>query len=244
MNASQLASKYSEGLWYTTDSFGRVLTPNVVINGEQQTYVHFEDARVFAFKPDRLTIQARGQADGSILSGEIVSRYNSRSFCVEAKYKIPSSDKSWPAFWQYANNGQTDGSEIDVEQPITQWQGVNHVTMLNHGPETTNVVIGDAGFTTPYMTYYDASFDASTAPHTYTTCYDDAGAGKLTRYVDGKTMYTATFKWNASMGGTGFGGNAHTLLNLAVGGVWPGNHPNPSTYSGDLDIYSVDYYAP
>lgn len=33
-------------------------------------------------------------------------------------------------------------------------------------------------------------------------------------------------------------------LDLAVGGDWPGDVSNPSGYSADLDLYSIDYWGP
>ena len=75
--------------------------------------------------------------------------------------------------------------------------------MYNH-PSQSNLAIVDPKFTTQYMTWLNPSFDGSAAPHTYTTCYDDA-ASLITRYIDGAEIYTATFKWNDSLGGTGRG---------------------------------------
>jgi hypothetical protein len=207
---------------------------------EQETYVHFETA--VAWSADHLTIQGRGQADGGITSGEMVSIYTARSFCHEARYRIPSQDKSWPAFWFYGSTSASDKSEIDVEQPITPNQGVTSVSMYNH-PSTADVVIVDPLFTTPYMTWTNPAFDGSAAPHVYTACYDDA-ASTITRYIDGKEIYSGTFKWNASLGGTGFGPDATTIFNLAVGGDWPGNLTDPGAYSADLDLSYIDYYGP
>ena len=58
---AQLHAKYFEGQFYNVDEKGLVRIPNVVINGEQQTYVHFEDA--IAFDADHLRIQGRGHPD-------------------------------------------------------------------------------------------------------------------------------------------------------------------------------------
>jgi hypothetical protein len=238
-NVQQLHAKYYEAQYYNRDSSGLVTIPNTVINSEQETYSHFET--VIAWASDHLTIQARGQSNGSITSGELVSKYAARSFCTEAKYRIPSAKGSWPAFWFYgAASG--DSSEIDVEQPITSSQGVSQVTMYNH-PGQSNVVIADSAFTTQYMTWSKSSFNGSTAPHTYTVCYDDSKSS-LARYIDGGLVYTATFKWDQSLGGTGHGPDASTIVNLAVGGSWPGNVSNPSAFNDDLDLYYLQYFGP
>jgi hypothetical protein len=52
------------------------------------------------------------------------------------------------------------------------------------------------------------------------------------------------WKWNAKLGGTGHGPDATAIVNLAIGGAWPGNTPDPQSYVGDLDLYSLDYYGP
>jgi hypothetical protein len=239
-NSTDLHARYYEGMYYNRDATGLVKIPNVVINKEQQTYVHFEAA--IAWSADHLTIQARGKPDGSITSAEMVSVYATRSFCTEARYRIPSQPSSWPAFWFYAAFTGGDKSEIDVEQPITPNQGVTAVSLYNH-PSQSNLVIADPAFTTQWMTWTKASFDASASPHTYTACYDDA-ASSLARYIDGSLIYSATFKWNASLGGTGKGPDAATIVNLAVGGSWPGNVANPSGFTADLDLYSIEYYGP
>ena len=238
-NFEQLHAKYYEAQYYNRDGSGLVTIPNTVINSEQETYSHFES--VIAWASDHLTIQARGQSNGSIDSGELVSKYAARSFCTEAKYRIPSAKGAWPAFWFYgAASG--DSSEIDVEQPITSSQGVSQVTLYNH-PSQSNVVIADSAFTTAYMTWSKSSFNASAAPHTYAVCYDDSKSS-LARYIDGDLVYTATFTWDQSLGGTGYGPDAATIVNLAVGGSWPGNVSNPSSFSDNLDLYYLQYFGP
>jgi hypothetical protein len=237
---AELHARYFEGMYYNRDAKGLAKIPNTVINGEQQTYVHFETA--IAWSPDHLTIQARGRPDGSITSGELVSVYTARAFCIEARYRIPGQAGSWPAFWFYGATTGGDKSEIDVEQPITPNQKASSVSLYNH-PSQGTIVIADPAFTTKWMTWTKASFDASTAPHTYTVCYDDA-ASSVTRHIDGALIYTATFKWNASLGGTGKGPDASTIVNLAVGGGWPGNVANPGAFAADLDLHWIAYYGP
>ena len=240
-NFAQLHSKYYEAQFYNRDANGLVKIPNVVINQEQQTYSHFEDAIVFA--TDHLTIQGRGHPDNSITAAEMVARSTARSWCVESKYQIPSADKSWPALWWYAGTAGGDSSEIDIEQPITPNQGVHDVSFHNHPYEYDAITIKDARFTTPYMNWHAPTFDASTAPHVYTTCYDDAHS-KVIHWVDGGEIFEASYTWNKSLGGTGFGPDATTIVNLAVGGVWTGQLANPAAYVGDLDLYYVDYFEP
>jgi hypothetical protein len=244
-SSTDLHAKYYEAQFYNREADGRVRMPNVVINHEQQTYSHFEDAIVFA--DDHLTIQSRGHADGSITSGEIVSHPIGRSFCVEARYRIPDVDKAWPAFWLYGDAEGHDASEIDVEQPVYadnkgSHQDVHQVSLFNH-PDQGTLTVVDPKFTSMWMTWTDPAFDASSAPHVYTICYDDA-ASQLTRFIDGGEIYSSVWKWNASLGGTGKGPDPSVIVNVAVGGDWPGNTPNATTFSADFDLYWIDTWGP
>ena len=237
---AELAARYHEAQWYNRDDAGLVRIPNVVINNEQQTYVHFADC--IAFAADHLTIQGRGHPDGTITSGELVSRWSARSFCIEATYRIPAADKSWPGVWVYAGTGGGDGSEFDVEQPVTPTQGVHHVSLHNHPTEGQPRVL-DPRLDAKWMLWYEPTFDASTGPHRYTILYDDS-TKTLTRAIDGVVIYTTPFVWNATLGGTGHGPDAVAIVQLAVGGAWPGNLADPASYHGDLDLYAIEYYEP
>jgi hypothetical protein len=236
-----LHSLYAEGQFYNV-SGDRVWIPNTVINSEQQTYSHFED--VIAFSTDHLTIQGRGHVGNTITSGEMVSKWYGRSFIFEVRAKAPISSGSWTAIWAYARAAGGDGSELDVEMTMVigdEAANRHRVYHYNH-PGQSNVVISDSNFTTPFMMYQNASFNVDAA-HTYTIVYDDV-AGKVSRYIDGTLIYSADFKWNASLGGTGHGPDAILTICLAAGGSWPGQIATPSAYSGDLDVYSAAYYAP
>ena len=137
-----------------------------------------------------------------------------------------------------------NSSELDFEWPMTSSASrTDQVFMFNH-PAASSLSVSNSDFTTDWMYYHTPSFDSTTMPHGYTTCYDDAGSGRLTRYVDGVLMYSAVWKWNASLGGTGHGPDSIMTMSLAVGGSWPGNVANPAGYVGDLDVYSIEYYGP
>ena len=234
-NYTQLHAEYCEGQFYNVDS-SRCLVrlPNVVINNEQETYEHFETSIVFF--TDHLEIQGSGQPNGVIQSAEMVAKYTSLNFCVEARYQIPATPGSWPAFWFYGSTNQNTDSEIDVEQPVTLngSQGVYDVSLYNH-PSQGTITVTNSGLDTQSMTYY-SSLDFSAVPHYYTVCYND-DTSTITKWIDSGLMYTATnWKWS--------GPNPNTIINLAVGGVWLGNLSNPSAYVGNLDVYSIEYYGP
>jgi hypothetical protein len=246
-NDTQMHALYNEGLEYNTSGDGLVLSPNVVINNNQQTYLHFGSAEQFF--GDHLEIQARGQMGGAINSEELVSKFTPRSFCVEARYQVPNVQGAWPQFWHigYASPNLTT-SEMDVESPISVGGSPNlatNVSLFNHG-NPGGSAFGNVTYANPNLliaantALYTPGFDFSAAPHYYTTCYDDL-AQTITRWVDGVEVYAVSgWAWS--------GPNPNTVFALAAGnsggGTFPGTIASPATFSANLDLYSIAYYTP
>lgn len=243
---------YFESARWNRDSDGRTFIPNGIINGQQQTYQHFEDP-TFSFMSDRLRIQGRGQGDNSIKSGQLVNRQFYRSFIYEARFTCPATLGAWLEFWAFAGADGGDTSEWDVELLMSVDGvsfGVHNVSLGNHPyvAPTSDSSFLTSNDTTGLILYNNAAFDKTTGPHYYTIYYDDTGPGTIRRYIDGVLLYHVTQKWNASVGGTGFGPDSVLMLDLAAGTTFGGNFPgtiaSPSTWTGDMDIYSVGIYAP
>jgi hypothetical protein len=206
----------------------------------QETLVPFEQAIRFA--NDHLEIQARGQPDGSITSGALISRRSWRSGCVEARYQIPATPGAWPSFWWFGAGPHASTSEIDVEQPIvippepTGYLTVATIELQNH-PTQGIVTPVAGGFHADLMALFTTT-DYSAAPHRYTTCYDDA-QGEMRRYIDGALIYIARdWHWVGPL--------PHAIVSLSAGGVpgWSGIVTDPSAFDATLAVYSLDYYAP
>lgn len=242
-NFTQLHALYNEGQYYNSDFQGNIVSNP--INSQQQTYQHFETS--IAFSADHLTIQGRGQAGGVIQSAQMSSRYSDRSFIFEARITSPSTPGAWMEFWAYPFIASgSDASELDVELvvAISGFETVHTVGLANHGATQSNVVIADSHFTTAFNEYTNAAFDFSSGTHYYTIFYDDTGPGTIKRYIDGVLIFSATWKWMSSLGGTGTGPDANMTIDLAAGGTFPGNISSPATWTGDLDIYSLAIYSP
>ena len=141
---------------------------------------------------------------------------------IEARMMLPESQGMWPAFWLLGNNiptiswpacGELDVMEhIDGSNPANEgydWvQGSIHGTNLNGG-----------------IQYHPAGFSAA-AWHTYGMIWTH---GQIQYYVDSPTNIYATFTPTTQTGTWPFDqGPQFVILNLAVGGDWPGP-PNAST---------------
>jgi hypothetical protein len=253
-------SLYYEAIFFGRDSDGRVFIPNSVINNQQQTYRHFEEAPwVWSASSDHLTIQGRGQVDNSIWTGQLCNKLTfGRSFILEARITTPATLGTWLAFWAYASAGGNDTSELDVEllMSVDGTTYTGHDVSLNNHPyaaPTGDPVGDDSHFSfsniSGLLDYHNTSFDKTAVPHYYTIYYDDAGSGTVRRYIDGVLIYhNNAWKWNQSLGGTGFGPDPALICDFsagsgATGQQFPGTIASPSTYSGNMDIYSIAIYA-
>src|SRR6516165_8706647 len=138
----------------------------------------------------------------------------------EARIKIPKGQGMWPAFWMLGNNIDTAGwpacGEIDIMENIGKEPSIVHATL--HAPNYP-----PAGYTAADTLPSGAFSDDF---HVFAVEWEPQ---QLRIYVDG-TLY-ATDTQSASPAPTNWPFSAQPfflLLNLAVGGDWPGN-PDATT---------------
>ncbi len=145
---------------------------------------------------------------------------------IEARMMLPESQGMWPAFWMLGDNitinpwpacGESDIMEhIDGSNPPINGVGPGYdwVQSSVHG---TNLNGG-----APYTA---AGFSAA-AWHTYGMIWTK---GQVQFYIDSPTNIYETFTPTSISGTWPFDqGPMFIILNLAVGGTWPGS-PNSST---------------
>jgi hypothetical protein len=250
-NFAQLHNLYYEAAYFNRDpATGLVNNYVCCIGGNMNLYGHFED--VIVFGTDHLTIQGRGHPDGSIWTGEMVSKLTSYSWAVEAKISVPKTDKTWGAFWFYGADSTNTDTEIDTEFTIDVGTAAGEwVAGMELHPTWTGLTKYDPKFNENYyMSYQDLTFlfDFS-LPHTYTMVYDNS-TGLITRWIDGVKIYSAHLSsdgttpilWNYGAAGRA---PMTTLVVLDVGGVSVGgNPPNPAAWVGDMNVWSIEYYGP
>src|SRR6516165_10075526 len=138
----------------------------------------------------------------------------------EARIKIPKGQGMWPAFWMLGNNIATAGwpacGEIDIMENIGKEPSIVHATL--HAPNYP-----PAGYTAADTLPSGAFSDDF---HVFAVEWEPQ---QLRFYVDG-TLY-ATDSPSASPSPTNWPFSTQPffiLLNLAVGGDWPGN-PDATT---------------
>lgn len=156
---------------------------------------------------------------------------------IEASMKLPESQGMWPAFWLLGNNIVTIDwpacGELDVMEHINgsnpenegfDWvQGSVHGTGLNGG-----------------IQYHPSGFSA-TDWHIYGMIWTK---GQIQYYVDNPTNVYATFTSSTMAGTWPFdAGPQFLLLNLAVGGSWPGSPDATTVFPSEVQVDYVRLYT-
>ena len=157
---------------------------------------------------------------------------------IEARMKLPHGAGVWPAFWMLGKNIGTAGwpscGEMDIMENVPQL-GAGTIDSTLHMPQLTNSTADwstGAGFTLPDNASISDDY------HVYGIIWSP---GKISFYVDD---YTKPFVTKTVLDTTSGGGKwvytqpAFILLNLAVGGAWPG--PPDNTITWPQKMY-VDY---
>jgi len=146
-------------------------------------------------------------------SGKFTAQYGH----VEARMQIPRGQGMWPAFWMLGTNigsaGWPNCGEIDVMENVGFEPNTVHGTI--HGPGYSGSGGIGAGYSGPVF---------ADGFHTYAV---DWAPNSIKWSVDGHVYQTRT---PADLGGKSWAFNHgfFIILNLAVGGYWPGD-PNGST---------------
>ncbi|MGW6599272.1 family 16 glycosylhydrolase [Streptomyces sp. NPDC055036] len=149
-------------------------------------------------------------------SGKFTSTYGR----VEARMKVPRGQGMWPAFWMLGNDignvGWPNSGEIDIMENVGFEPSTVHGTL--HGPGYSGSGGIGAGYTLPNGQAFADAF------HTFAI---DWSPNRISWSVDGNVYQTRT---PADLGGRSWVFNKpfFIILNLAVGGYWPGD-PNGST---------------
>ncbi len=166
---------------------------------------------------------------------------------LEARILLPESQGMWPAFWLLGNNIVTLSwpgcGELDVMEHI---DGSNPPPSAGGTPEGYDWIAGSvhggtsASEANGTEQYHPNGFSAA-AWHTYGMIWSK---GQIAYYVDDPSNLYATFTPANFPGTWPFDqGPQFILLNLAVGGSWPGNVDGTTVFPGDMQVDYVRIYT-
>lgn len=147
---------------------------------------------------------------------------------VEARIKLPSGQGLWPAFWMLGSNissvGWPKSGEIDIMERV------------NHNPYVNGTVHWDAGGHAEYGRV-SGNLDFSQF-HVYSIEWDS----KYIRwFVDGQ-QFNEFYIENGTGNTEEFQRPFFILLNLAVGGNWPGSPNNSTPFPSQMLVDYVRVY--
>lgn len=170
-----------------------------------------------------LVIRAAGSLAGGFTSGRLKTK-DKFSFTygkVEARIRIPAGQGIWPAFWMLGEEIKSVGwpacGEIDIMENVGREPSMVHGTV--HGPGYS----GGKGITSAYT--LDGGQKFSDAFHTFSVIWTPES---IEFFVD-STSYHKVTPASLPDGATWvFNKPFFLLLNVAVGGNWPGS-PDAST---------------
>jgi len=156
----------------------------------------------------------------------------------EARIQIPEGQGIWPAFWMMGDNINTVNwpscGEIDVMENIGKEPSINHGSM--HMPASGST--SDDQLTGMYTLAGAAKL--GDAFHTYAV---EWSSSQVAFYVDDMLYETQT-----KQGATGrtweFDHPFFILLNVAVGGTWPGSPDSTTTFPQTMKVDWVRVYQP
>ena len=152
----------------------------------------------------------------------------------EARIKIPQGQGMWPAFWMLGNDigkvGWPNCGEIDIMENIGKEPGMVHGTI--HGP-------GYSGAQGPSASYSLPSGKFADDYHVFALEWEPAA---IRFYVDDHLYATRTpadlpagAKWV-------YDHPFFILLNVAVGGDWPGNPDQTTVFPQTMQVDYVRVY--
>ena len=198
----------------------RIESGNLVITAREEPY-NGPDGAEFDYTSARLKTQG--------LFSQAYGRF-------EARIKVPAGQGLWPAFWMLGDNFGSAGwpkcGEIDIMENVGKEPGINHGSL--HAPSATATTSDlTATITLP------AGQKLSDAFHIYAVEWEPDA---IRFYLDANLYATfSAAQWPP--GGTWvFDHRFFLILNVAVGGDWPGSPDDTTEFPQTMLVDYVRVY--
>lgn len=205
-------------------------------NNELQHYTDAPENITVANGTLRITAQHSPGSNPEYTSARIRTKGLAafRSGRIEARIKMPIGQGLWPAFWMlpedYSYGGWPLSGEIDITEVLGQTTNETHGT-IHYGGKW------------PFNQYQGNSLDlGGTALHDNFHVYAVEWKQDTIRWFIDEQLYSiraadnlGTFPWR-------FDQEFHLLLNLAIGGNWPGFPDNTTVFPQNMLVDYVRIY--
>jgi beta-glucanase (GH16 family) len=183
-------------------------------NGELQYYAS-GNTNASLDGSGNLVIEARQETrEGRQYTSARLKTEGRRTFTYgrfEGRMKLPYGQGIWPAFWMLGGNSWPNSGEIDIMENLGREPSISYGTI--HGPGYSGANGPSASYTLPGGAVFSDDF------HVFAVEWEP---NTIRWYVDDTHFSTKT---PADIGGNNwvFDHGFFFILNLAVGGEWPGN---------------------
>ena len=155
---------------------------------------------------------------------------------IEARIKLPKGKGLWPAFWMLGADHKTLGwpacGEIDIMENIGIEPSTVHSSL--HGPGYSGANPLSGSYTLPGHAVFGDGFHIFAA---------EWQPGEIRFYVDGKLFETQRAKNVPAGAHWAFDHPFFIVLNLAVGGYWPGNPDDTTPFPAQMLVDYVRVYS-
>jgi beta-glucanase (GH16 family) len=204
--------------WHTTWRYDdRSLPSNSELECYQDDAFRFADGRLQILGEQRTVECSKPAGTYQYTSGALASfdLFSQQYGYFEMRARMPAGQGMWPAFWLMPQGGAWP-PEIDIVELVDVMTTSYHTLhYLSNGMHMADGA--------PYMMPADGSLDF----HTYAVKW---APDAIVWYVDGAEAYRVTHDVPAEP--------FYILVNLAIGGSWPGNPDATTVFPA---IMSVDY---
>jgi beta-glucanase (GH16 family) len=208
-------------------------------NGEQEYYTPSGNATLDG--QGHLVIEARKEsAGGRDYTSARLNTSNKFMFQygrVEARIKVPDGQGFWPAFWMMGSNFLTgtpwpQNGEVDIMEVLGKDTTTSYSTL--HAPAYN----GGGGYGGSYGLPGGAKLSGGF--HTWAAEWDKTG---IRYYLDDRLVFTADKATvEATRGPWIYDHPFYVILNLAVGGDWPGNVDATTPFPAQMVVDYVRVY--
>lgn len=152
---------------------------------------------------------------------------------IEARMKLPQTQGIWPAFWMLGNDIGSVG-----------WPQCGEIDIMEHvgfEPVTTHGAIHGPGYSgnTPFIgaNYLNEAVNANY--HVYAVEWNSTS---IKYFVDGNLFYQVTKAQVQTYGNWVYDHPMFIILNVAVGGGWPGSPDGTSTFPQRMLVDYIRVY--
>jgi beta-glucanase (GH16 family) len=212
-------------VWHTAQYWDK---DHTLVRDELQAY----DATAVSVAGGMLHLTARAEAkygrnyvSGLVQAGGVREDPGRPTFsftfgCLEVRAKLPAGKGLWPAVWMMPASYDDRNGELDVLEVIGSRPRVAHFSLHRNGGKNTKTWTGP---------------DFSQGFHTFAV---DWRADRVTWYVDGAERARMTDKALICPEAM------YPILNLAVGGDWPGAPDAATKFPATMDVDYVRVWQP